>query len=71
METTSHSHQGEWCLEGLFCRGPAARIRRLAYRLRDFDAVGRANVTFKRTELTTQHRQLPVLGAAACDRAFA
>ncbi|MFB6169689.1 MAG: CopG family ribbon-helix-helix protein [Haloarculaceae archaeon] len=50
IETTSHSHQGEWCLEGLFCRGQAARIRELAYRLRDFDAVGRANVTFLQTE---------------------
>ncbi|WP_276271567.1 CopG family ribbon-helix-helix protein [Haloarcula litorea] len=50
IETTSHSHQGEWCLEGVFCRGRAARIRELAYRLRDFDAVGRANVTFLQTD---------------------
>jgi len=46
IDTTSHTHQGEWCLEGLFCRGPAQRIRDLTYRLRDFDAVGRVNVTF-------------------------
>ena len=38
---TSHTHQGEWCLESLFCRGEAARVRDLSYRLRDFDAVNR------------------------------
>ncbi|MFC7185951.1 CopG family ribbon-helix-helix protein [Halorubrum yunnanense] len=38
---TSHTHQGEWCLESLFCRGDAARVRDLSYRLRDFDAVNR------------------------------
>jgi CopG family nickel-responsive transcriptional regulator len=26
---TSHTHQGEWCLESLFCRGPAERVRRV------------------------------------------
>ncbi|RDZ64937.1 CopG family transcriptional regulator [Haloferax sp. Atlit-12N] len=41
---TSHTHQGEWCLESLFCRGPAARVRELTYRLRDFDAVHRVKV---------------------------
>ena len=41
---TSHTHQGEWCLESLFCRGPAARVRALTYRLRDFDAVRRVKV---------------------------
>ncbi|WP_058827069.1 CopG family ribbon-helix-helix protein [Haloferax sp. Q22] len=41
---TSHTHQGEWCLESLFCRGPAARVRELTYRLRDFDAVRRVKV---------------------------
>ena len=39
-------HQGEWCLETIFCEGSAARIRELVYRLRDFDAVGRVNVMF-------------------------
>ncbi|GGL71627.1 CopG family ribbon-helix-helix protein [Halocalculus aciditolerans] len=46
IAATSHTHQGEWCLETVFCRGDAARIRELVYRLRDFDAVGRANVMF-------------------------
>lgn len=46
MATTHHLHQGEWCLETIFCAGPADRIRTLVYRLRDFDAVGRVNVMF-------------------------
>jgi CopG family nickel-responsive transcriptional regulator len=41
---TSHTHQGEWCLESLFCRGPAERVRELTYRLRDFDGVRRVKV---------------------------
>jgi CopG family nickel-responsive transcriptional regulator len=41
---TSHTHQGEWCLESLFCRGPAERVRDLTYELRDFDAVRRVKV---------------------------
>lgn len=41
---TSHTHQGEWCLESLFCRGPAERVRKLTYRLRDFDGVQRVKV---------------------------
>jgi len=45
IETTHHTH-GEWCLETIFCRGAAGRIRKLVYRLRDFDAVGRVNVMF-------------------------
>ena len=44
--TTQHMHHGEWCLETIFCEGPAARIRELVYQLRDFDAVGRVNVMF-------------------------
>ena len=44
--TTQHMHQGEWCLETIFCQGPAERIRELVYQLRDFDAVGRVNVMF-------------------------
>jgi CopG family nickel-responsive transcriptional regulator len=41
---TSHTHQGDWCLESLFCRGPAEQVRALTYRLRDFDAVRRVKV---------------------------
>ena len=41
---TSHTHQGEWCLESLFCRGDAERVRELTYRIRDFDAVRRVKV---------------------------
>lgn len=44
IDTTSHTHQGEWCLEAVFCRGSAERIRELVYRLRDFDAVGRVKI---------------------------
>ncbi len=44
--TTLHMHQGDWCLETIFCEGSAARIRDLVYQLRDFDAVGRVNVMF-------------------------
>jgi len=41
---TSHTHQGEWCLESLYCRGDAGRVRELTYALRDFDAVRRVKV---------------------------
>lgn len=41
---TSHTHQGEWCLESLFCRGPAETVRELTYRLRDFDSVSRVKL---------------------------
>jgi CopG family nickel-responsive transcriptional regulator len=41
---TSHTHQGEWCLESLFCRGAVDRVRELSYRLRDFDGVRRVKV---------------------------
>lgn len=44
ITTTSHVHQGEWCLETVFCRGDVARVRELVYRLRDFDAVRRVRV---------------------------
>lgn len=44
--STHHMHQGEWCLETIFCQGAADRIRQLVYQLRDFDAVGRVNVMF-------------------------
>jgi CopG family nickel-responsive transcriptional regulator len=38
---TSHTHQGEWCLESVFCQGAGDRVRELTYRLRDFDGVNR------------------------------
>jgi len=41
---TSHTHQGDWCLESLFCRGAASRVRDLTHRLRDFDDVRRVKV---------------------------
>lgn len=44
IEATSHAHHGEWCFEVAFCDGPAERVRRLVYRLRDFDAVRRVSV---------------------------
>ena len=47
---TSHTHQGEWCLESLFCRGPVERVRALTYRLRDFDGVRRVKVMVIRDE---------------------
>ncbi|WP_232686002.1 CopG family ribbon-helix-helix protein [Halobacterium zhouii] len=45
MQSTSHVHQGEWCLETAFCRGSAERVRELVYDLRNFDGVGRVKVT--------------------------
>jgi CopG family nickel-responsive transcriptional regulator len=47
---TSHTHQGEWCLESLFCRGSAERVRALTNRLRDFDAVRRVKEMVIRTD---------------------
>ena len=44
INTTSHVHQGEWCLETVFCTGDAERVRQLVYQLRDFDAVGRVKL---------------------------
>ncbi|WP_310736344.1 CopG family ribbon-helix-helix protein [Salinarchaeum laminariae] len=41
---TSHSHQGDLCLESLFCRGDGDRIHGLVNELRDFDAVRRVKV---------------------------
>jgi len=38
-------HHGEWCLETIFCSGPADQIRVLVYNICDFDAVGRVNIT--------------------------
>ncbi|MHB9286270.1 CopG family ribbon-helix-helix protein [Halobacteriales archaeon Cl-PHB] len=48
---TSHTHQGEWCLESLFCRGRAARIADLTNRLRDFDGVRRVKVMVIRDDV--------------------
>lgn len=47
---TSHTHQGEWCLESLFCRGPAETVRALTYRLRDFDSVSRVKLMVIRAD---------------------
>jgi CopG family transcriptional regulator, nickel-responsive regulator len=44
ISATSHTHQGDWCLETLFCRGEVGPIRELVYRLKDFDSVRRVNV---------------------------
>ena len=44
ITTTNHIHEGEWCLETLFCSGPAPRVRDLTYRLRNFDAVSRVEL---------------------------
>ena len=44
IQNTSHTHQGEWCLEAVFCRGPVERVRELVYALRNFDGVGRVRV---------------------------
>lgn len=44
IRSTSHTHQEGWCLESLFCRGPADRVRELIYRLRDFDGVRRVKM---------------------------
>ncbi|MFC7130496.1 CopG family ribbon-helix-helix protein [Haloferax chudinovii] len=52
---TSHTHQGEWCLESLFCRGPVERVRELSYRLRDFDEVNRVKIMVIRDSDTTKH----------------
>ena len=41
---TIHTHQGEGCLESLFCRGPVDRVRDLTDRLRDFDGDHRVKV---------------------------
>lgn len=49
ITTTNHIHEGEWCLETLFCRGSAARIRELVYALRDFDAISRVKVMLLQT----------------------
>jgi CopG family nickel-responsive transcriptional regulator len=50
IDTTSHVHQGEWCLETVFCRGPADDVRDLVYRLKDFDGVSRVRVMALRAD---------------------
>ena len=47
---TSHTHQGEWCLESLFCQGTGERVRELTYRLRDFDGVNRVKIMVLRDD---------------------
>ena len=47
---TSHTHQGEWCLESLFCQGTGERVRELTYRLRDFDGVNRVKIRVLRDD---------------------
>lgn len=49
IRTTSHTHEGDWCLETIFCRGEATRVRELVYRLRDFDAVGQVKLLLLRS----------------------
>lgn len=49
ITTTSHMHADDWCLETLFCRGPAERIRELVYELRDFDGVNRVKLMLLRS----------------------
>lgn len=39
ISATNHTHQGDWCLETLFCRGEAGQVRELVYRMKDFDHV--------------------------------
>lgn len=47
---TSHTHQGEWCLESLFCHGAGQQVRELTYRLRDFDGVNRVKLMIIRDD---------------------
>lgn len=42
--STSHTHNGEWCLETLFVDGDASAVRDLVYALKDFDGVHRVRV---------------------------
>ncbi|MFQ3475236.1 CopG family ribbon-helix-helix protein [Halonotius sp. F2-221B] len=50
ISNTSHTHQGEWCLESLFCHGAGGRVRELTYDLRDFDGVNRVKLMILRDE---------------------
>ncbi|MCU4926135.1 ribbon-helix-helix protein, CopG family [Halobacteria archaeon AArc-dxtr1] len=44
--STSHAHNGDWCLETLFVKGDAEEVRQLIYRLKDFDGVQRVRSMF-------------------------
>lgn len=44
IQSTNHTHQGEWCLESVFCRGDVEQVRTLTNRLRNFDGVRRVRV---------------------------
>ncbi|GAB3037489.1 CopG family ribbon-helix-helix protein [Natronobiforma cellulositropha] len=50
IDTTSHVHHGEWCLETVFCHGPAEDVREFVYSLKDFDAVSRVSVMLLRAD---------------------
>ncbi|ERH06798.1 MAG: transcriptional regulator, CopG family protein [Halonotius sp. J07HN4] len=50
INSTSHTHQGEWCLESLFCHGAGERVRELTYSLRDFDGVNRVKLMILRDD---------------------
>ncbi|MFC7045889.1 CopG family ribbon-helix-helix protein [Halobacteriaceae archaeon GCM10025711] len=50
ITATNHVHHGDWCLETVFCHGPAPRVRELVFRLRDFDAVARVKVLLLRPD---------------------
>jgi CopG family nickel-responsive transcriptional regulator len=52
ISATSHTHQGDWCLETLFCRGKVGEIRKLVYKLKDFDHVRRVNVMLIEVDTT-------------------
>lgn len=54
ITTTSHTHEGDWCLETILCRGDASRVRSLLYRIRDYDAVGRAKLLLLRADSSAQ-----------------
>lgn len=47
IETTTHVHGGDGCLENIVCRGDAERVRGLVYRLRDFDDVEHVQVVLQ------------------------
>ncbi|WP_254863711.1 CopG family ribbon-helix-helix protein [Halovivax gelatinilyticus] len=44
VNASSHVHHGEWCLETVHCTGDADEVRKLVYRLRNFDAVRRVKL---------------------------
>ncbi|MCU4751393.1 ribbon-helix-helix protein, CopG family [Halobacteria archaeon AArc-curdl1] len=44
VNSSSHVHHGNWCLETVHCTGDPEQISELVYRLRDFDAVKRVKL---------------------------